>query len=375
MDDLLKGSNGEHERKHETFLDNETRVGSIINFATFLLLVFALKKEDTSEKEDTLEKEGKVSLDDRKLLETIWFQGFKEAGQRAKRFIQSLLYWRILFDNYIIKSIRENSDKTRWLIRPLKRVDRDSVNPVEDCDIVTKGTCNIIRDVDFDPEFRMLQALLHVSGCPKRLWLLPIMQKLSESRIFNEVKHELARIELNYRKERIDPKNIHSGVSAPRYALFALDYELWRKYNSDDRVKVADREYRPSRDFVFRFRDSVEHVYPRNPQTAQRWESKVLDNFGNLALISKPSNSSYNNQLPEDKRRDFAKDAEIESMKLLEIYRDDKFIKWGNDKGREHSKEMISILLNSFPDEPDYHDVRIGLSCNWTPDILKPARE
>lgn len=333
LDKLLEDDYNQERGKHATGIDSEGRVGSIVNFSIFLLLVFAL------------ENKGKGSLDDRKILETIWDQAFKETKETdkcAEEFIKQLLYWRILFDSYIIKGVRENSDKIRWLIRPLKR-ESDGYAP---------------DDKDYDPEFRMLQALLHVSGCPKDVWLLPLMKKLSELRMCDDVKKELARIELNYRRERILSKDLHSGLSTPRYALFALDYELWKKHNESDIISVVDRKYRPKTNFVFRFRNSVEHVYPQNPKTAEGWESKDLNGFGNLALISQSSNSSYNCQMPENKRHDFAKNEEIESLKLLYIYDDDHFQEWQEDKGSKHGNEMIEILLDSFPDKPDYHDVR-----------------
>jgi len=66
LDKLLEDDCNQEGGKHATGIDSEERVGSIVNFSIFLLLVFAL------------ENEGKGSLDDRKILETIWDQAFKE---------------------------------------------------------------------------------------------------------------------------------------------------------------------------------------------------------------------------------------------------------------------------------------------------------
>jgi hypothetical protein len=319
-------------------LSDEPRIGSIINFPTFLLLVYALE----SEKDNTIQ----TSLDDRKLLETMWNEPFKSIKMCAATFIKQLLYWRILFDQYIIKNIRENSDKTRWLIRPL----------------LTTEDSKPDRKIDVDPEFTMLQALLHVSGIPKKDWLLPLMKTLP---VVNNCAiraiADLANIELQIRKNRLLDKDLHDGLKTPHYAFFALDYELWRKYAETDEVWVEGRKYCPKTDFIFRFRNSVEHVYPQNPDTSKPWDDSALNGFGNLTLISQPSNASYSNQLPENKRRDFAKDAEIESMKLLEIYSDDEFTKWLENKGSDHGNQMIQVLIDSFPVDPTFSEVRSAL--------------
>lgn len=337
LDDLLSNTEQQNGKvTDKSVLSDEPRIGSIINFATFLLLVYAL---ETGQEQ--------TGLDDRKLLEIMWDESFKDKRRCAATFIKRLLYWRIVFDHYIIKNIRENSDKTRWLIRPLVRKENDTVARLD----------------DFDPEFRMLQAFLHVSGIPKKAWLLPLMRTLADSVTRDYAKAILSQMELQLRKDQLVKKNLHCGLKTSHYALFALDYELWRKYNNSGKQEVAveGRKYQPRTDFVFRFRDSVEHVYPQNPVATQHWNLSLLDGFGNLTLIAQSSNAAYSNQLPENKRRDFAKDAEIESMKLLEIYSDDEFTKWLENKGSDHGNQMIQVLIDSFPVEPAFSEVRTAL--------------
>jgi hypothetical protein len=81
----------------------------------------------------------------------------------------------------------------------------------------------------------------------------------------------------------------------------------------------------------FQFRDnrSVEHFQPQNPTEGIDWKksessplsiSKIKDQFGNLALISVRSNSSYNNQLPHLKKHDFVKRSEKWGIKSLNYY-------------------------------------------------------
>jgi hypothetical protein len=101
----------------------------------------------------------------------------------------------------------------------------------------------------------------------------------------------------------------------------------------------------------------VEHVQPQNPEKGtETWIDEDLqrlkknkDSFGNLALISISSNSSYNNQLPSSKRFDFIKKTQrsgIESLKLVDIYssRDE----WTIQKASQHNERMLKVLENYY---------------------------
>jgi len=325
----------------QAITEEEGRIGSIVNFPTFLLLVYALETD-----------QGKAVLDDSKLLETIWDEkksGFKNERVEAKHFISRMLYWRILFDQYIIKSIRENSDKTRWLIRPLEKPSNSETSTLKR------------ENNEFEPVFRMMQALLHVAGIPKKEWLYPLMMSLDKEGI-DKAKKSLLDLELDIRTCRLLKCDLNDGLQTDHYAFFALDYELWCRYSNAESMKklvvVGDKNYKPQHDFIFRFRNSVEHVFPQNPEKESRWEYACLNGFGNLALITQSSNSSYSNQLPASKRRDFTKSDQIESMKLLEIYQEDNFKVWEKDHGVDHGDKMIQVLIDSFPKDEYYERVR-----------------
>ena len=71
--------------------------------------------------------------------------------------------------------------------------------------------------------------------------------------------------------------------------------------------------------------------------------TELKDSFGNLALISVSSNSSYNNQTPEEKKKDFIHKSEkrgIESLKLVDIYSTD----WTIDNMQAHESRMLKVL-------------------------------
>ncbi|MGB4843274.1 MAG: DUF1524 domain-containing protein, partial [Ferruginibacter sp.] len=153
---------------------------------------------------------------------------------------------------------------------------------------------------------------------------------------------------------------LSKGVTTSRYWFFKLDYLLWKKWSQPDslipELKEIDNLRIKIKNFQFRDNRSVEHIQPRSPE-GKDWElslsdnelpiSKIKDQFGNLALISIRSNSSYNNQLPKLKRDDFIKRSKnwgIESLKLLDAYQHD----WTIENMNKHQDEMIKILIQEY---------------------------
>lgn len=68
----------------------------------------------------------------------------------------------------------------------------------------------------------------------------------------------------------------------PHIVLNFLDYIIWK--NNQDKYK----------DFVFEFRNSIEHWYPQNPSegTIPQWnddKNNSIDRFGNLCLVQRAS--------------------------------------------------------------------------------------
>ncbi|HNX77238.1 MAG TPA: DUF262 domain-containing protein [Candidatus Rifleibacterium sp.] len=330
--------------KRTDVLEMEGSCESIISFPEFLLLVFTLIKQEKSP--------GKIessTLEDKKLLEIIWGQNgenWKATNISAHEFIERLFFYRILFDQYIIKSVRVGETPQRWKIHQLSE----------------KGSECLREGAEKDWEsIRMLQAMLHVSDIPKKEWLFPLLQgiegRLKTQRITSEwVLSSLIDAEKRI-AERIDVEQLDQGTQTRHYAFHRLEYLLWHE-DKEKVVKVLETQYSVKTDFVFRFRNSVEHIFPQNPDhkdvdedEKSSWK-KDLNKFGNLCLLSPSSNSSLSNQIPRDKRNDFAKRKEIESMILLKIFMNEEkengnnseFI-WNPDRANEHRKAMIALLV------------------------------
>ena len=104
-------------------------------------------------------------------------------------------------------------------------------------------------------------------------------------------------------------------------------------------------------DFVFEFRNSVEHWYPQNPSegTFKQWDN--VDRFGNLCIIQRNVNAKFSNMSPEAKKSTFEKMINKGSIKLR-IMRDltngsngmNASEYWKECACKEHEKKMIEKL-------------------------------
>jgi hypothetical protein len=139
------------------------------------------------------------------------------------------------------------------------------------------------------------------------------------------------------------------GVGTERYWFFKLDYLLLKQWKLNGITEKHENNKKFIDRFQFRQSRSVEHVYPQHPEEPiPRWDKNDLDSFGNLALISNSTNSSYNFWLPSTKKEQFRLHNEkwgLESLKLLEIYSYDN---WTNDNANKHKDEMVEIFKKSF---------------------------
>ena len=105
-------------------------------------------------------------------------------------------------------------------------------------------------------------------------------------------------------------------------------------------------------DFIFEFRNSVEHWYPRNPSegTFEQWKDGV-DQFGNLCIIQRNVNSKFSNMSPEAKKSTF-RDMIAKGSIKLRLMRDltekhgniPASLYWKDTAYRIHEDEMIAIL-------------------------------
>ena len=128
------------------------------------------------------------------------------------------------------------------------------------------------------------------------------------------------------------------GVGTPHIVFNYLDYLLWK----------SDKE--AYKDFVFEFRNSVEHWYPQHPSdgTIEPWDGR--DVFGNLCIISRSVNSKFSNLSPESKMKSYKKMVQKGSLKLRimgDIIERGTSETWRLSECAKHEEEMISLLCEA----------------------------
>jgi uncharacterized protein with ParB-like and HNH nuclease domain len=331
-----------------------SQVSSIVNFSEFLLLAYAVFKKTIPN-----------NFSEKNLLDIFSIRNNFD----CMSFVQHLLKMRLLFDSYIIKSIAIEN-QLKWEIT----CSQENIENAQE----------FVRS-KMDGMIAYLQSMLYVSNAQQEYWLIPFLCFINENQIalyekenserskflldwLEKYDNEMAKGRLTQRQLRqvaeaslkndISPsipvkvdynKLLDRGVGTERYWFFKLDYLLLKYW----KLKGIPEQHENNKKFIdrFQFRQSrsVEHVYPQHPEEPNtRWDKNDLDSFGNLALISNSTNSSYNHWLPPAKKEQFRLHNEkwgLESLKLLVIY---SYEDWTTDNSNKHKNEMVEILKKSF---------------------------
>ena len=346
--------------------DERVRFESIITFPHFLLHVLKIhaadKKIHHEKREQTLIPE---LLDDKKLLSTfnnVIKNGIIKGAKisRSKEtfsfdFVICLLNCRFLFDKYIIKRefVNESTDG-RWSLKSLKA---SSKKPSYTNTLFKRDKEHYNTAKNRNYYNLMLQSCLRVSyTSPKSMhWITDLLKwlylnkgknhdKLSEYE--NETESIIKNAVNKDYLERIENDNYDRGTDTPHIVFNFLDYLLW---------KENQNKYK---DFVFEFRNSIEHWYPRNPSegTFEQWSKKDgVDNFGNLCIIQRSINSKFSNLSPEAKKSTFYEMISKASLKLRimnEITIPSSSGKapnkhWKDTVCQRHQEKMLKILINA----------------------------
>lgn len=330
----------------------------------------------------------------------------------AREFVECMLCCRVLFDAFIVKrekrgSVTDDSevnDGGAWSLKRFvcnggKRGARKGycVNTFR-----ADGRKKKNRDAD-DPEERQvkLQACLRVSyTSPKVMhWITRALLFLHEKAFYYD---ETGIIHTNFADiasladalvkdyerclENVAQEGVKAaegfkewinseggvpalGVATPNIVFNYLDYILWRDrvWKEDKRSKrknahtYYELKYPEVRydDFDFTFRTSVEHFYPRHPKNGEEWKEdgcRGVDNFGNLAILSRSKNSSFSNSLPSAKNVDngilsssaFSLKLRVMAAMLKESSVNDADAWWREGGSLTHAKEMRGLLKEAF---------------------------
>lgn len=331
-----------------------SKVSSILNFSEFLLLAYAVFKKIIPK-----------NFSEKNLLDIF---NIKDNFD-CTLFIQHLLKMRLLFDSYIVKSLLIEN-QTKW---ETACTQQNIDNPREFVRTKLEGMITY------------LQSMLYVSNTQQEYWLIPFLCFINENQAevykkdssvrsefllawLEKYDNEMAKARANQRQLRqvaeasinkhissYNPitvdynKLLDKGVGTERYWFFKLDYLLLKQWKLTEFPEKHEKNKKFVDRFQFRQSRSVEHVHPQSPEDSSKvWNKQELHAFGNLALISNSTNSSYNNWLPSAKKEQFRLHNEkwgLESLKLLEIY---SYEEWTTDNANIHKDEMVEILKKSI---------------------------
>lgn len=354
IEDIIKLENNISDFENDKEDNEEQEVfNSIINFPNFLLHVLKIqvsyKNEDMPLYDNRLEKD-KTPLDDKRLLET--FNIFLENGdkEKIKNFVKSfgynLLKIKFLFDKYIIKRELKSDN---WSLKQLKLSENKKSNYYKYT--FSENDNNEEDDTGINKKILMLLSMFHTSypTLVYKNWLNYVLKYLFREKNINaeDYKNKLKNLAKERYKKIIENGEdiLNEGTGVPHFIFNYLDYLLWEDDNYKKlNINIDNNISKKINEFKFTFRSSVEHYYPQNPLSGETLKEDMLNNFGNLCLISRSKNSKLSNSLPRAKKEHYINN-DIDSIKQAIMM---SYNNWGKEEIEKHGKEMKKLLKSQL---------------------------
>lgn len=371
---LITADNGDiHSSQEQPNEQTDGRFNSVIDFPNFLMhiLKIYLEKFPTGINEITFKE---IPLDEKELWRAFDNEDWNK--EKIVNFIDTLLSCRYLFDKYIIKSNSLRSENEHWSLWEIKKEESKNYYYKNVFGIDNGDSIDTQETNDKTKNAIMLLSMFHVSN-PSRIyknWLYATLRWLFENKksITQETyiqflenlcdkfyfenncngNRDFMKIILNdnYTISSVH-KSWNDGVNVPNFVFNRLDYQLW-KYQDKVEVFSAIDQSKQSiwKNFRFSFRSSVEHHYPQNPSQdfgLDKLDTNVLDNFGNLYLLSQSKNSSFSNKLPDWKRQYYKGKDTYDSLKQAIMM---SYENWTESEIKDHEKKMLEILNEPLTD-------------------------
>lgn len=314
-------------------IDDEGNDQSIIDFPNFIMHVLKLEFNDKY----LNEKQVDIPLNEKDLIAV--YEVLKKHIDPMK-FIRNLLFYKVVFDRYVIKATSdENADENyRWtLLKPYKYY------------YATKNSYLLKYKNTFVSQEKTIKALslLQVTFRNKKYknWLHDLLEffkkKNTLSVDYSEFQQFLDKWIFTYystlNQNHINQDFLRLGTRTPHFLFNYIDYLYWLKQPSSNKPTKLN--------FDFKYRNSVEHHLPQSFEND--YNTDWLDSIGNLCLVSKSSNSKMNNEDPKGKASytgKYFKESLPPKQKIIyEITNNNNA--WGVSEIQQHEKE-IEILLN-----------------------------
>lgn len=307
---------------------NINRYNSILRFPELLIIAYYTWKSN----------ERSLSWDASDLLKIFEEEDFDSSS--AKSFIHHLLYIRILFDQHIVKY---DPNSNNYI---LSRIEKDNSSEKYKRSSETEHETILIQTMfnSLFPTFRQAHK-----------WILHILK----SALIKTNTYDTAIAVEEYleelKKGRSLDDSLNNGTSTAKFWFFYLDYLLWKENQAFFGALQEPFKFIKSliANFQFRQNRSVEHIEPQNLSYGQLNNINNIDCFGNLALISSSSNSSYSNMSFLDKRERFIKYCRnynsIESLKQFLIFTNEK---WTEETCSLHQTAVINLIKKNLQQSP-----------------------
>lgn len=286
----------------------------------------------------------------------------------AKLFIAKLLRLRILFDKYIIK--RKRTEQTgrgwKWAIeRPVYKNGKQYVVNTFDKDCVDSEDVDDVAEIPTPSKpMCMLQAMFFVTFRRDvyMRWLTKALITVDLCPDGSTLWQTLLDYSVNFIKESrqsdgVEPNEYKKGQAAHRYVFNFLDYQLWYLYycqvtntnNADlekykEIVKLFERKgvRLGFQHFIFTRRNSIEHYLAQEKGQFRGISKEVINDFGNLSLISGGLNSKLSNRECEEKKE--YHDSRNPASLKYELMLSEEV--WDENAIKRHGKMMAELLVD-----------------------------
>lgn len=253
-----------------------------------------------------------------------------------KEFIRKLLYYRIVFDRFIVKTTDdENSeDFYKWTLqKPSKYYyEKKNQDRLIFSNSFSKQQEAIIKCLS------MLQVTFRTKKYKTWLYKVLCWFEDSESLEMSEIDYlnrlnnlVLASYENNDEFNEIYKESLYAkGTHTPHFLFNFIDYLYW----CQDSTRF---------NFEFKYRNSVEHHYPQsNPN-----ESDVTkDSLGNLCLVSRGGNSKMNNEQAQGKAattgKYYRENLPPKQKIIYEITNSEN--EWSKTQIQRHYEEVVELI-------------------------------
>lgn len=330
--------------------DAPERYGAIIDFPNFLLHALALSVAARASFSwyDSVRR-GVVSLDDKKLVEQ--FEAKITTAEGAERFAFTLLRCRYLFDRYVIKTdlSRASDDDSNWVLSRVRLLKSNASRKLSPVSTFAPGEeQEVLPRVNSDHwHVVMLQSMFQVTDSRRayKNFLYAILDFLYRQTTVTapEFIAFLQGLARDRYVATIESNTLDGGTSVPHFALNYLDYLLWRDASGGGSVAEIGIDVSTYR---FRYRTSIEHYYPQHPDAdsqIETLEKDVVDQFGNLCIMTRSENSKRSNLAPAAKVEQYRSDRQTLKFQVMAAITKRESA-WTTVQMEDHGRAMRRIL-------------------------------